>query len=106
MRVVSVVDTTVAAPDRRRRTSVTEELKAALRSGELTEDQLRELIAVRADRLGLTFEQAVAAFHSDTLPRSADGADLALLISMLDPGLLRANHLINFSAWPRSRAGR
>jgi hypothetical protein len=63
---------------------MTDDLRAALKAGELSEAQLKELIALRAENIGLTFRQAVTAFHKDDLPGTADGADLALLISLLE----------------------
>lgn len=63
---------------------MTDDLRTALKSGELSEEQLKELITVRAANLGLTFAKAVAAFRRSALPGTADGADLGLLISLLE----------------------
>lgn len=63
---------------------MTDDLRDALRAGELTEEQLRELIALRARRLGLTFAKAVRASKSGRLPNTADGDDLGLLIALLE----------------------
>jgi hypothetical protein len=62
---------------------VTQELRKALRRGVLTVDQLRELIGVRAQRVDLSLDAAVEAFRNESLPNSAAGDDLALLIGIL-----------------------
>ncbi|RIK37689.1 MAG: hypothetical protein DCC58_17630 [Chloroflexi bacterium] len=59
------------------------ELLAALEEGTLTQDQLRELITIEAQQLGLTFQTAVKRARDDTLPRTTLGFDLRLLVSML-----------------------
>ena len=56
----------------------------ALDEGYLTQEQLRELIAFQAARLGLEFDEAVRRAHEDTLPRNITGVDLRVLVSLLD----------------------
>jgi hypothetical protein len=58
-------------------------LQAALDDGYLTQEHLRELIAIQAELLGLDFDEAVERAKSDTLPRNIIGADLRLLVSVL-----------------------
>lgn len=64
----------MALPDR---------LRQAVEQGDLTEDQLRELIALEADALGLSAEEAIARAKAGKLPRTYLGDDLALLIELL-----------------------
>jgi hypothetical protein len=59
------------------------DLQDALNRGELTEPQLRELIAFEAEALGLSFDAAVKAAHAGTLPHGPIGADLELLVDLL-----------------------
>jgi hypothetical protein len=63
---------------------MTKTLLAAIESGELSHDQLRELIADQANELGLTFDEAVASGRSGKLPRNLLGSDLALLVRLWD----------------------
>ena len=58
----------------------------ALEDGEITHDQLRELIGIEAAMLGLSFEDAVASAQDDTLPRDPIGTDLRFLVFMLVRG--------------------
>jgi hypothetical protein len=51
--------------------------------GELTEAQLRELIAFEAEEIGLSFNEAIRAAREGTLPKNAIGMDLELLIPAL-----------------------
>jgi hypothetical protein len=60
-----------------------ETLLAALEAGELTQDQLRTLIAIEAERLGLTFDEAVERAQRDTLPQTPQGFDLQFHVLML-----------------------
>ena len=60
-------------------------LLEAIEHGELTQAQLRELIAIEADDLGLTFDEAVRHARQRTLPKNDIGADLELLVPLLDP---------------------
>lgn len=60
------------------------DLLAALDGGELTRDQLRRLIAWEAGLMGLTFEQAVVAAEACKLPRTVLGADVDMLLRMLE----------------------
>jgi hypothetical protein len=59
-------------------------LMEAMERGELTEGQLRELIALEARALGLDFAQAVARAKAGTLPEQYPlCADLELLVDLL-----------------------
>lgn len=53
-----------------------------LERGILSEEQLKTLIEFDAAQLGLTFDEAVELARCDTLPKTAAGTDLRLLISM------------------------
>lgn len=58
-------------------------LLRAIESGELTEAQLRELIAFEAELLGLGYDEAVRRGREQTLPKNALGMDLELLVLLL-----------------------
>lgn len=58
------------------------ELQRAIEDGELTREQLRQLIEFEANELGLSFDEAVERAYNDTLPKNAQGSDLRLLISL------------------------
>jgi hypothetical protein len=58
-------------------------LLEAMERGELSDDQLHELIALEARALGLSFDQAVAAARAGSLPKNYIGTDLELLIDLL-----------------------
>lgn len=59
------------------------ELQQAIERGELTEEQLRQLIGLEATALGLDFDEAVKLARERRLPRNAIGADLELLVELL-----------------------
>ncbi len=58
------------------------ELREAIERGALTRAQLAQLIALEAEAIGLTAEEAVARAHAGTLPRHYIADDLALLVEM------------------------
>ena len=60
-------------------------LQQAIEEGELTDEQLRELITLEAGALGLTFEEAVERARVGTLPHNVLGSDLQLLVQLLPP---------------------
>jgi hypothetical protein len=60
-------------------------LVRAIDAGELTVEQLRELIAFEAQELGLSYDEAVRRARERTLPKNALGMDLEDLVLML-PG--------------------
>jgi hypothetical protein len=62
------------------------DILAAMDGGELTPDQLRHLIAWEAEQIGLTYRQATTAARDGTLPKTALGMDIDLLVRMLDDG--------------------
>jgi hypothetical protein len=68
---------------RRWRPKVSDELMAAIETGSLTVEQLRELIQALAEEIGLTFEDAVRRAEEGTLPNNAIGSDLHLLVKLL-----------------------
>ena len=55
----------------------------ALASGDITAEQLIELIRCEADELGLTYEEAVALAEEGTLPKGPLGTDIEYLLDML-----------------------
>ena len=59
-------------------------LKAMESGRPLTREQFRRLIAVEAQAVGLTYEQAIDAARKRTLPPGPIGTDLGLLIGMLE----------------------
>jgi hypothetical protein len=64
-------------------TPLPESLQEAIEKGELTEAQLRELIAREAMALGLDYAQAVKLAREHRLPKNFIGADLELLVELL-----------------------
>ena len=63
---------------------IPEELLKAMESGEISSAQLRELIRIEAEAIGLSFAGAVSAAHHRTLPSDPIGTDLGFLVSMLE----------------------
>ena len=59
-------------------------LVEAIERGELTQAQWRELIAIEADDLGLGIDEAVQGARQGTLPKTGLGADIELLVALLD----------------------
>lgn len=62
---------------------IPEEIVCAMMDGELTQAQLRELIRIEAEAIGLTFDEAVESARDGTLPRCHIGSDVDFLIEML-----------------------
>jgi hypothetical protein len=62
-----------------------EDLRKAIESGQLTDKQIRQLIELEAQAIGLSFEQAERLAETRSLPRNAVGSDLQLLFGMLVP---------------------
>jgi hypothetical protein len=58
-------------------------LLKSLEQGELTLEQLKELIALEAHALGLEYDEAIKRAKERTLPRNHIGADLELLVELL-----------------------
>lgn len=58
-------------------------LLLAMEQGELTPDQIRQLITIEAEAIGLSFDDAVRLARARQLPRTALGADLELLVELL-----------------------
>lgn len=65
------------------RTEQRDALLAALEHGELDGSQLRQLIEIEADALGLTFDEAIERAYAGTLPPTPQGFDLQFHILML-----------------------
>jgi hypothetical protein len=59
------------------------ELQQAIERGELSREQLKQLITIEADALSLSFDDAVKRAKDGTLPNNYIGADLELLIELL-----------------------
>lgn len=64
-------------------TPLPRKLREAIETGELTEQQLRELITLEARELGFTYEEAVRRARERRLPHNVLGADLELLVQLL-----------------------
>lgn len=60
-----------------------QDLIDAIESGEITQEQLRQLIEIEAGLLGLTFDEAVEKARQNTLPKDALGTDVQFLIMSL-----------------------
>ncbi len=58
-------------------------LREAIEQGELSQQQLRELIEFEAEDLGLSFDEAVRRAREGTLPKTEVGMDLELLVQIL-----------------------
>ncbi len=59
------------------------DLQKAMELGELTDPQIRQLIELEAREIGLSYDEAVASAKAQTLPRTAIGSDLKLLVRLL-----------------------
>jgi hypothetical protein len=59
------------------------DLLAAIEDGEINQAQVRQLIAIEAEAIGLSFDEAIAGVHADTLPQNPIGLDIRLLSMML-----------------------
>ncbi len=63
---------------------MSEDLARALEAGELSQSQLRELIKIQADQLGLEYEIAVRlARRGELRDRGPIGDDLEFLVELL-----------------------
>jgi hypothetical protein len=58
---------------------------AEIELAELSQEELRELIRNEAQHLNMTLEEAVKAAKSGDLPRNSWGADVELLVGLLQP---------------------
>jgi hypothetical protein len=58
-------------------------LQKAIEDGELTEAQLRELIRLEAEAIGLSYEEAVDRARKRSLPKSPIGLDIEALVQLL-----------------------
>ena len=64
-------------------TPLPDELRRAIDRGELTEEQLRQLIAHEAQALGLSYDEAVRRARKHTLPKTPLGTDIEFLVELL-----------------------
>lgn len=62
---------------------IPESLLKALEAGELDRKQLRGLIEIEAEALGLSFDEAIERAHANTPPQTPEGFDLQFHIVML-----------------------
>ena len=61
------------------------DLLAAIKGdGVLSDEQLRQLIEIEAESIGLTFDEAVVAAGTNLLPKTPIGFDIQALVRMLD----------------------
>ncbi len=58
-------------------------LQQAIKRGELTPAQLRQLITLEARELGFSYAKAVRLARKRRLPRNVLGADIELLVQLL-----------------------
>ncbi|MBA2450991.1 MAG: hypothetical protein H0V51_23505 [Chloroflexi bacterium] len=73
----------MAVRDSTTRREVPAEIQAAIERGLVTQAQLRELIEIEAEQIGLNFDEAVRRAHQGTLPENEIGIDLEFLVRML-----------------------
>lgn len=59
------------------------DIVAGIEQGELTEEQVRRLIAVEAAQIGLSFGEAVRRARDGSLPKTVIGSDVELLVMLL-----------------------
>jgi hypothetical protein len=59
------------------------DLRAAIESGCLTESQIRQLIELEAQVIGLSFDEARVRARTRSLPTNTVGSDLQLLFGLL-----------------------
>jgi hypothetical protein len=64
-------------------TPIPKSLRKAIEAGQLTEAQLRELIALEARALGLSPDEAIRQARARKLPRGHVADDLSLLVELL-----------------------
>lgn len=60
-----------------------EDLCVAVESGRVTAEQLRQLIEIEADVIGLRYDEARALAAERRLPHNAIGGDLQLLFGLM-----------------------
>ncbi len=63
--------------------AVSRSLQHAIEQGELTDEQIRELITLDAEILGLSTDDAIRLARARRLPKTYVGADLELLVGLL-----------------------
>jgi len=66
-----------------RQRQLPKELADAIESGDITQEQLRQLIKIEAGWLGLSFDEALERARTNTLPKDALGTDIQFLIMSL-----------------------
>ena len=63
---------------------LSKELHEAIQEGELTTEQIRELLTLEAEQVGWTLDEAVAWARSGEAPEDPLQADIRLLVSFLE----------------------
>lgn len=81
--MTTACEVTVTISKVRKQVDIPEHLLRALDSGELTQDELRELITIEAEQLGLSLDEAIEAAHHDVLPKDPLGSDIQYLVKLL-----------------------
>ena len=64
---------------------VPSDIVRSMLEGEVSQEQLRRLVIIEAEEIGLTLETAVEKWKTRSLPNSCIGSDLDFLIEMLNP---------------------
>jgi hypothetical protein len=67
-----------------KRIRLPDDLVAAIEGGEITQEQLRQLIRIEAAELGLSYEEAVELGRKRALPKSIIGMDIEGPVMLLD----------------------
>ncbi|MBA2451904.1 MAG: hypothetical protein H0V47_01945 [Chloroflexia bacterium] len=70
-----------------------QDLRDAIKSGDATQEQLRQLIEIEAGWLGLTFGEAVERARNNTLPKGYLGSNVQFLIMMMHHELDRDDEI-------------
>lgn len=70
---------------------IPEDLVKALESGELSQEQLRQLIGIEAAAIGISFDGALVGARENTLPKDPIGSDLRFLVKMLEDEAMAAD---------------
>jgi len=66
-----------------RKLHVPKALQLAIKRGQLTDEQLRELITLEAQALGLDYEEAIRRAKERSLPKNYLSTDIELLLELL-----------------------
>ena len=66
------------------RTNLPQSLLDAFESGDLTRNQIEQLIRVEAEQIGLSFDEAMTLARHHSLPKDPVGTDIQFLAMMLE----------------------